>query len=257
MISRTIAICSWLLAIDLHGQVALDVPLHFTGPEQHRGVDGLAPPTTPTSLLNVGFATSGAAHWVQATMANDTLELTVPLASPVLTTGTLLRFATPAALMEHVWVRPGAYAPVPLLSADGQPVDLRRLRAGAVCEVVFMAGQAYLTAPAIVGCPIGSVPVSDRLCIDITDGPMEDFYDAVDHCTRAGGRLCAWDEYYIACTRVGDQLIDLFDNWEWIDDTANHTHTVAQAGRNTCISVRSTNINPNQQGRRRCCYTIP
>ncbi len=244
------------LPLVLQGQVTLDVPLRFLqGGEGD--VQGLADPATTSSLITVGFATNGGPHWAAAQMMNDTIHLTISPTPEILRNGTLFRFIAPENLAGNLVLSPAAGIAIPLIRADGLPITKGHLRQGIVCEVVLVYERFILTAPAPYGCPPGTARMNERLCIDVGEVTGLSFFEAGDHCARAGGRLCAWDEYYIACHLLGAQLTGLFNDWEWIDDTANHNHTVAQAGLNTCTNQRTTNTLPSNYGSTRCCYLAP
>ncbi len=53
---------------------------------------------------------------------------------------------------------------------------------------------------------------------------------------------------------TGEFIPVLATEWEWIDDTSNHTHTANQVGRFSCQSQRSANVIVTMTGNTRCCY---
>lgn len=245
------------LSLSLMGQVQIDMPLHLTGPDGSRQVEQLAPPAQENALITVGYATSGTASWAQATSAGSTIHLAMAPAGEGYRDGLLIRFAAPASFPHAASIQVDGAATVPLILPDGLPVDASRITPGTVCEVVYTAPHFILTAPAIRQCPQGSLPMGERLCIDQAEGPVQSFYTSVDHCNERRGRLCTWAEYHTACAALENELTGLFNNWEWVDDTANHTHTMGQVGRNTCMSQRSANMAVNNHGAVRCCYPLP
>lgn len=239
------------------GQVHVDVPLQLTGPVEEQRVDGIAPPTAEGDLVTVGYAVSGAAHWGTATIAGTALTLTI---DPPITTyrnGLLVRFLAPADLNGTLTLRTGDGNAVPLQRADGLGPRAGEIRLNTVCEAVFLDDRFILTAPAMRSCPPATLQVNDRFCIDIDDRGSLSFFQAVNYCAAQGGRLCAWDEYYVACNTLGAQLSGLYDDWEWVDDTSNHSQTLGQVGRTTCMTQRATNPAVNQIGSTRCCHPLP
>ncbi|HMC96641.1 MAG TPA: hypothetical protein VKG92_03250, partial [Flavobacteriales bacterium] len=125
-----------------------------------------------------------------------------------------------------------------------------------VCEVMQVQGRFVLLNASEFGCPPGSVAANDHLCIGIGTVSNLLYYEAVDLCANRGGNLCTWDEYYTACVVAQSQLTSLFNNWEWLDDTSNHTHTANQAGRLTCKSQRSESLLDERKGEARCCFHL-
>ncbi len=237
-------------------QVATDRPVVLSGAPEQRAVHGLAPPTAPDALVQMGWALSGQATWAHAEIIGDTIMLTQPLAGDGPLEGQLVHFMLPDTLAPAMHVRFGGGAALPFQSAAGGPLPYGALAPGTICEAIHMQGLFVLTGPAFRSCPLQAVPINDRACIDIHEGAVMSYLDAVDACTEKGGRLCTWAEYFIACT-VQPDMADLFNNWEWSDDTANHTHTYGQVGRTTCMSQRSVNPSVANHGAVRCCYTRP
>lgn len=239
-------------ALPAVAQVEVDAPLRFTGPTEERRITGLTDPATTTSAVTLGYAVRGTAHWYTAATTGDTLLLEPATGLvPVVGDGLLLRFIPPQAMEGAVHLRIGEEEPLPLLRPDGLKPLPGQVRAGAVCEVVLHGGVYTLLAPEARGCAEGFVHVHQRLCIETQDMPGLTFYQAADRCAERGAKLCSWDEYHTACTLLEGTLLGLFNGWEWIDDTSNHTHTGDQAGGTDCASQRSTV--PLQTGDGRCC----
>jgi hypothetical protein len=250
---RTLSIAISLVPLWTVAQVTLDAPLRMTG--QGATIQGLAAPEEGSAMLNVGYALSGAPTWATASMVNNVVHLT--LTPPSNSSTRLVRFAIDVVPNNGpLSIKLDDGPDLPWQYTDGRPVDVAWLHAGMVCEVLLHEGMAIHVAPSPRGCPRGSVRIDDSYCIDQNEGPVQSFYVALEMCANAGGHLCTWNEYYVACVTQGDMLQGLFNNWEWIDDTANHTHTQGQAGRFECMSVRSSSNIANAQGARRCCYPI-
>ncbi|MFZ1330572.1 MAG: hypothetical protein WAR83_00175 [Flavobacteriales bacterium] len=237
-------------------QVGIDVPLHFTGPNGQRGIDGIASPTSTDHLITVGFAVSGMAHWCDATLNVDTFELSLDPISDQLANGTMLRFISGQDVSGPVFVQINDMTAMPLLRGDGVDPVAGQIEAGAICEMVLNEGVFILTAPSRRGCPAHSVQLNAQVCVDSTVQNTTLYYEAIDHCASKGGRLCTWQEFYLACTHTEPPLGDVLLNWEWVDDTANHTHTLGQAGGTSCMGQRSVPTLDIVPGATRCCYSI-
>ncbi len=235
-------------------QVEVDVPIRFTGVDGQRGIDGISSPTASNAAITVEVASSGQVHWALATVDGDTLTLftTPPVAS--YRNGLLLRFAAVGTDLIKPWVRTPGSTAYPLIRHDGEQVLNDVLRPNSIAEVLFNNDAWILLNSSYATCPVGSVAVNERLCMETTAFPGLRIHAAINRCGDRGGRLCTWDEYVAGCTLQSDQLLGLYDEWEWIDDTSNHTHTADQAGRFTCQSQRTANAITLIVGDTRCCY---
>ncbi|MEO8590188.1 MAG: hypothetical protein ABI432_12515 [Flavobacteriales bacterium] len=244
-----------LCASTVSAQVVMDKPVQFTGPDDVRTVQGMDAPTEATSLISVGTWVNGEANWALATYVGTTIQLTTPPATPA-QPGSLLRFTAPGTFFGVVLIQLDGASAQPLVRPDGLPPVLGQVITGMVNEVLFLGDRFVLMNSASRGCPPATLQVNERFCIDINQGPLLGMYESVDRCALRGGKLCRWDEYYHACTVLGTQLQGMFNDWEWIDDTANHTHLACQAGRTTCMSQRTASA-LTELTSTHCCYQLP
>lgn len=253
---RTWTAIACLVATQMSAQVTLDRPLNFTGTVNQRGIDGITMPTDNDQLITVGHAVSGQAHWCDAVLNLDTFDLSLDPSNGTYANGTLLRFLSPSAASGVLFVRVNNSVPVLLLRGDGIEPIAGQIEAGSVCEIILNDNVFTLNAPGRRKCPVGTVQLNAQICIDSTVQNNTQYYDAIDHCTSRGGRLCTWQEFYLGCTHTNPVLGDVLLNWEWVDDTANHTHTLGQAGGTSCMGQRSVPTLDIVPGATRCCYHI-
>jgi hypothetical protein len=235
-------------------QVELDGPLRLTGPVDQRRVDGLAQPIQGDAAVTVEAAVRDGWRWCTAQRIVDTLELTASTAVDQVREGLLLRFPVPQDMSGRLWARIQGGVAMPLLRTDGVNPTWGQLTSGRIAEVLVAAGRYTLLNLPEPECPPGSLSVNGNYCIDQVSVANQLIYQAMDRCARRGGKLCTLDEYHAACTLLGAQLTGMFNEWEWIDDTSNHTHTADQAGRFTCTSHRSQSVLLERVGETRCCY---
>jgi len=235
-------------------QVQVDRPLVITGSEEQRAVVGLGAPFVESAAVNVDVLSTGIVHWAAANWSGDTLLLAMEPAVGTVRDGLLVRFLPPTANSGVAWLQLPGSVPRSLLRHDGLPLAIGDLLMDNVAEVLLANGNWVLLNASREFCPPGSLPLNNRSCMEVDATPGLKFYQAVEHCGKRGGKLCAWDEYASACAVLGNQLNGMFDEWEWIDDAANHTHTTNQVGRFTCESERSINTLILTTGDTRCCY---
>ena len=235
-------------------QVSIDQPVLLTGPDGSRRIDGLGAPAQSSALITLESAAQGSWHWGTALASNQAITLTLQLPITEYREGLLVRFLAPADLAGGITLNVDGVGPLPLVRPDGLTPVLGQLRQGVECEALHAGGRFILLSASERGCPPNTVPVTERFCIDQSSVANQIIYSAMSHCANRGGRLCTWDEYHAACVLVGVQLTSMFNAWEWIDDTSNHTHTADQAGRATCQSQRSAGVPTTTTGETRCCY---
>lgn len=242
-----------LLTQMLHAQVELDVPLRLTGAEPARGVDGVAPPVTSGSAITVGFATAGAANWASMATDGDTILLSLVVPLEQAREGLLLRFLADGDLNGDVHISVAGTAPLPLRRPDGQYIMRGQIRSGTVCELVLAQGRYILTAPEPRGCPPETIHLGHGQCLDVNDHTGVSFYQATEYCSKEGGRLCRLEEYLTTCTHHSQTLNGLFDGWEWVDDTSDHSHSADAYGNTSCLD--RTTFNPYLIRQVRCCFS--
>ncbi|MGV3637908.1 MAG: hypothetical protein ACO1NQ_09700 [Flavobacteriales bacterium] len=235
-------------------QVDLDRSIRYTGPDGTRRLEGLADPVDETAAIPVAVMASGMVHWAEASATSNALLLACTPPVEALRDGLLLRFRSPLDNDGELTLDVDGLVGAELLKADGDPLPLGALRAASVYEVLYFAGAWHLMNPSTSQCPPGTVRTVDPICMDINAVAGLRFYEAIEHCAERGGKLCTWDEYAVGCALQQGVLVGLFNEWEWIDDTSNHTHSANQAGRTTCQSQRSANVVPVMIGDTRCCY---
>lgn len=238
----------------VHAQVVLEGPIRLTGPDAERGVDGIAAPSSEHAVITVHGSLVGTTTWAEA--SNQGTEITLVPAAPLAThrNGQLLRFLAPADIHGATTIRCTGLPPLPLLRPDGLVPALGQIRQGAVMEVIHVDGAWIMMNAPERGCPPGTVAIGDRLCMEANDADNLFYYPAADRCTGLGGRLCSWDEFYIACTQHAAAMSGLLDAWEWIDDSSNHANSAVQVGLGSCTAQRWANPQSVTLGHSRCCF---
>jgi|JI10StandDraft_1071094.scaffolds.fasta_scaffold28582_4 hypothetical protein len=251
---RPLHLLPFFLATFAYGQVTVDVPVTLTGPVDERRIDGLDVPVAQDAAISVEAALLGYANWAEGTNISNAITLTPVTPLTAYRDGQLLRFVAPASVQGNVTLQCVGLDPLPVVRPDGIWPARGQIREGVVCEVLLAGGKWILMNAPEKGCPPLTVQTSERLCIEVNGQDNLLFYNASDRCTRMGGRLCKWGEFYAACTLFGGELNNLLASWEWIDDSQNHAHSAVQVGSAACTAQRWALPNTTTYGRSRCCF---
>ncbi len=248
-----------LLAAHCAAQVHIDRPIILTAPDtSQRMVTGLARADAADALITLGDARSGFYHWAQASGTGPNINLTVDPVATAYVNGLGVRFLPTAPAAGVVTFNVDGLGPKPVYRSDGLRLTVGQVQPGSIVEAIYADSAFFLQGRAPAACPTGFLPVNTSFCLMRNDTLNMSIYNATNWCYSRGARLCSWDEYISACTAVQGQLEGMFDDWEWIDGTADHTHTAVQAGRYACRSERSWGAleDDNNYARVRCCYSL-
>jgi hypothetical protein len=244
-----------LTAAPVESQVIVDVPVVLSGPLEERAIDGIAAPTHATSAITVEGSVLSSYMWATAAQSDTIINLSTAPAVLQYADGLIVRFLVVSGLSGALGISIDGLPALPLRRPDGLRLAKGQLEAGTVAEVLLANGQFILMSGNERQCPAGYTAVNGEYCIETnppsTTGPWQ---WAVTKCASIGGNLCTWGEYSAACAMVGSQLGGMHVNWEWIDDTSNHTHGADSAGRSTCMSQRTTLI--SIAAKARCCFHL-
>lgn len=248
---------AFCIGITLAAQVEIDNKIEFNSTDTlERQVEGLALPESEGALLSMDAARSGYVHWCTTSRLGDSLQLipSIPISS--LSNGALFRFIVDQINPEGLWLSLPGTNRHELVNQDGHSLNSNSLRAGEVVQVQWKDSLFYLQVAPPRTCPSGFLKASETMCIQAHHNSNVDWFQANEICDELGGRLCTWGEYIHACRTLQNDMTGLFDNWEWIDDTSDHTHTADQVGRWTCSSNRSRGATDQDIANFRCCYLL-
>lgn len=236
-----------------YAQVAVDAPIVLSGAPEQRAIDGLAPPTHGTSAITVEGSVLATYMWATSSQNGNLINLSTSPSVSQYADGLNLRFLVDAPVWGPLTVSVDGLPALPLVNPDGLPLHRGQLESGTVAEVLLAAGQFILLSGPERSCPAGYSRVNDELCIETNPPSTAGTWSwAVAQCASRGGNLCTWGEYAAACMILGSQLGGMHTNWEWIDDTSNHTQGADSAGRTTCMSQRTTLM--TTPAKARCCF---
>jgi len=240
-------------------QVHVNKPMVLTSTDSTlRAIEGLAAAINETGLITLGDAQSGRYHWGQAGGTPMAIQLTLDPPCTDYTNGLTVRFLPTAASYGAVTLNVDGLGAKRVYRSDARPVSAGQLQPGTIVEAVYADTAFFLMGREQAGCPAGYLSGGGDLCIMRDDTLYMSVYNATKWCFDRGARLCSWDEYIAGCTANQPDMIGLFNEWEWIDGTSDHTHTANQAGRWQCRTQRQWGAveSDNNYAQVRCCLRI-
>lgn len=220
-------------------------------------ISGLAQPDSSHSLTPLQSSASGWAHWYQVSNQQaDTIRLVGDVAMPTPQNGLMIRFQAASDAYPGLYVGYQNSPSYRLLDSEKNELTQGRFRSGQIIQAQWQDSAFFLSNAPTSGCPSGYLNVNGSFCIQQDDNASVDWFQANAACETQGASLCTFADYIHACRAVGTQMNGLFNNWEWIDDTSDHTHTADQAGRWNCFSNRSRGATNVDFANYRCCYLL-
>lgn len=240
-------------------QVRVDKPLVLSSPDSTlRSIEGLAAAVDEADLITVRDAQRGTYHWAQAGGTPMAIQLTLDPPCAAYTNGLNIRFMPTAPAYGAVTLNVDGLGTERVYRSDGRPVSVGQIQPGTIVEAVFMDTAFFLMGRERSGCPAGYLPAGGDLCVMREDTGFMSIYSATRWCYERGARLCSWDEFIAACTLNQSEMGGLFNEWEWIDGTSDHTHTANQGARWQCRSQRQIGAveTDNNYGEVRCCMRV-
>lgn len=243
----------------LCAQVNLSKPVILSNADpSERRVEGLATAADNSALITVDDARAGRYHWAQASGTGAAIILQTQPACGAYTNGLELRFMPAASGAGRVSVDVDGLGVRYLYRTDGLNPGLGELVPGRIATMIYADTAFFLQDRPRAGCPPDFYDVNGQYCIQRNDTLYMSIFNANKWCSDRGARLCSWGEYIHACSVHQTAMEGMFNEWEWVDDTSDHTHTAVQVGRWSCYTQRAWTAveNPNNYANVRCCYTI-
>lgn len=245
--------CAWLALAQ--AQVQVDKPVRLVGAAPaDRRIAGLAHPVDGSALGTLGTAQDGSLHLCSVAGTANAVQLAMDPPCVAYANGLLVRWIPGTSNTGPVTLAVDGGAAMPLRTTLLLPVPLNAITSGMPAEAIFADSIFILLSPIKPGCPEGFLQANAGLCVMQGEGPVLNWFEAATYCAERGARLCTWDQYLFTCNALQGQLTGMFDDWEWLDDTSDHTHTADQAARFTCKSLAVVSAGQTELGTTRCCY---
>ena len=252
------SIAAWVFAMILVGQVHVDKPIILTGnTPTSRQFEGIDPTVIPAEAQSATVEQSNA-HRLALAGAGPVWSGAITGLDGAPTAGTNIVVVPPAAPGSGVvYLSVNGAGPFAVLTRPGTPLLAETLNGMTPLSLVFDGADFHLMnggAHLLRDCPPGMLAVTRQFCVEQDERPPVSFYEAARICALDNKRLCSWGEWYDACQRrVELGLLNMNNNWEYVDDTANEDLSVRIVGP-SCGQCGAWYVsNPYQAYR--CCST--
>lgn len=225
-----------------------------------RTISNLATPIDSTSATNTYTAVTGKPYFGIASIISDTINLTFNHPSIEVKTGNKINFFSPKKLNSSTYIKHSNGINSQLLIRGSLNFNEIPLDSGVFISAIFDGNQFIVLNKIGRKCPNGFIDVDNNFCIEINEGPIVDFWTAVDSCGNKDAKICNWGQWYIACKKLGTSLNDMTNNWEWIDSphnymSANQLKTwIKISGNSGCQEQNRMPPEENNLIRVRCCF---
>ena len=239
-------------------QLVIDKPIILSSPdpEDHR-VQGLMHSVDPLDALTAGTAQNNQVQ-IGVTTQGDHWSILLPSLESELVNGIHVIVRAPAMDPQPVNIILNGNGPYPL-QLEGTTVSAEQIVEGTMISMVFADGIFHILNGhhgMRRACPTDMVAVNGLFCIEPTERPSADLFQAGLNCAANGRRLCTWGEFVGACQRSTELgLTSMTNNWEWTGTTSNEDNCARIAGSNNCTAANSAFSTGSFLWAYRCCFT--
>lgn len=240
-----------------YGQIKVDNSIQFVSDTiEKRQVFGLSYPNNLTNAVNVESYISGAINYYQIdSLVLDTVYLSNYLNRTDLLEGMIVNFVSNFINSGPLYISINENIPVILKRNYFDSLRPNDIELGLSYSIIYEGNYFQLTTPVNNKCPNGFTPVNEKYCIQTDEAPVvTNFYDAALYCQSNGYRVCSWGEWYYACQKSGLGLLNMTNNFEWVNENCNAAGSALNIGNGNCETSAPSSAS-TQLRRFRCCYS--
>lgn len=102
-------------------------------------------------------------------------------------------------------------------------------------------------------CPSGFTKVNNSYCIEADENNASNLWDAIINCKSKNAKMCTWAEWYYACQKTGLGLLNMTNNFEWLNCPINNPNQALIIGNGDCLTGTASHATTTSYNFR-CCY---
>ncbi|MFI5203398.1 MAG: hypothetical protein ACHQF2_02790 [Flavobacteriales bacterium] len=238
-------------------QIELNKSVIFSGDSLHKrqveNVSALSDSLTLTSAQSVIHASHQLCKVNGVVL--DSVVLTHPAGITQPSAGMVIYFLSTFSNSGPVFIRLGSGNYYELKRADGNSLKAAQLPDTSMQCLIFNGTSFIQLQPYKQTCPAGYTQVNEAYCIENIEHIASNFFNAVTTCYAANSRLCTWGEWYFACQQTGLGLVNMNNNYEWVETTGNSAGSANTVGSGNCTAAALGSASGLSRTFR-CCYSL-
>lgn len=248
-----ILLISLFIFSNLQAQVEINKSVIFNSPyDSLRQIKGLAYPADSSALVNF---TSGSTETIISfyALGNGAYTANEPFSGFNLIPGTQIHLILQNTNISNPTITIAGTV-YPILHADSTQIRIGSLLGGTAIRAVYDGQVFRLTQTFLQPCPPNFISINDNYCIEKNERTATIYTTALTNCSNIGAHLCSWGEWYYACSNwpaLG--LIGMQGNWEFIDESSDHSNTYSIVGVGGCTGFNTENLDAFNRNYR-CCF---
>ncbi|HUP11966.1 MAG TPA: hypothetical protein VM187_07140, partial [Niastella sp.] len=209
--------------------------------------------TDSSHAVNVGSIVTSYLEYYSVSGTNN-LSFNTGFAFGQYAEGMTFLIRSGAANTDSVTININGLGAKKLLNPVGKKLKAKDLMPGMVHRIIYR-GNDFTLDNGDNGCPNNFVEVNENYCIEITEhsATAVTYFAATKACYDINARICTWNEWYNACQKSGLGLVNMNNNWEFIDDAHDHGSFVGMVGVGGCTGFSSLDSHTALRTIR-CCY---
>lgn len=145
---------------------------------------------------------------------------------------------------------------IPIVKNINTFLPAKQLKKGQVVNLIF-DGTNMRMINFINHCPENYLEINNHYCIEKNEHTDTTFWAALDDCMIDNANICSFSEWFNACKLNHPDLLNMTNNYEWINNGADHSQETAIIGNGACEMTTSQNTAPqylSNERNYRCCY---
>jgi hypothetical protein len=246
----TIVICEKTFA-----QISVNKKIQFDSiMAGSRTIQGIVLANDSTSGIPYSAYIETDLNYISDATGGSVLNINIPSPVSVYSEGFELFIKASTSNSGTLFLNLNSLGAVEVKKPDTLSLRSNEIVAGQVFRVIYNGNYFIMQNPTVYKCPSGFASVNDIYCIEISERTGTSYLGAVSSCYSINARLCTWGEWYYACQKTSLGLINMTNNYEYVDDTCDHTNTVLIMGSGACTTYSTYAILGVTNYAYRCCY---
>ena len=249
----------FFLALSLNlvstAQVHIDKSIRFV-PPSGKTIDGIVLNMDSTSGVPYSAFLETDLNYISATDSGSVLNIALPVTIAAYPDGLELYIKLATSNSGKLFLNVNGLGSVEVKKADTISLVANEITPGQIVKVIYNTNYFVLQTQTNPACPSGFVSANANFCIEKDARTAAAYLNAISMCYSLNARLCTWGEWYYACQKTALGLLNMTSNYEYVDDTSDHSNTVLLVGGADCKAVTTFTLpGGNKPFKYRCCYS--